>query len=510
MSRISKYLKNLGCALGFQAASQLVSFFTRRIFVSILTQEYLGLDGTFSNILSILSLAELGIGGAFTYSLYRPLAQEDHRQIRAVMALYRRVYGVVGLVVAVAGCGLTPFLPVLVRDLPGIPHIHLIYLLFVANSALSYFFVYKQSLMIADQRQYIVTTCHYSMNILLRALQALFLCLTQNYFVYLAIQLSSTVAENLILSCRANRLYPYLKTEKAPPLAPHVKKEIVRNTRAMLFHKLGSTVVFGTDNLLISIFVGAVQVGLYSNYLMVVNGVNSVIHQLFHTLTASVGNLGATEDTAHAVAVFRRANFAAGWIYGFATICLTLLLNPFIELWVGSDYLFSQELVVIIAVNFYVGGMRSTVHTFRSAYGLYWHYRYAPVVESLVNAAASAMLAVPFGVAGILVGTVVSTMTVCFWTEPYVVFHFGFHMPVKEFFSSYGVNTLVTLLTCIATAWCCSLMPGTGIPLFLGKLAVCAVGGNLGFLLAYFKKEEFHLLSRLLLSFLQGRRQKHD
>ena len=505
MSRTENSIRNIRFALIFQAASILITFFTRKIFVMVLTKEYLGLDGTFSNILSMLSLAELGVGNAITYSLYKPLAESDHGQIVALMLLYRRVYHIIGTVVAVLGCLLTPFLPLLIHDLPDIPGIQLIYLLFVLNTAWSYFYVYKQSLIIADQRQYITTTCRYGLKILLYLAQALFLWLTRNYFVYLGLQVGVTLLENIVLSICANRLYPYLNTASLCPLPKKTKQEIWKNTRAMMLHKVGGVVVFGTDNLLISHFVGVVAVGMYSNYLMVTNGLNAVYSQLFRALTASVGNLGATAEPKQTYTVFCKINLAGNWLYGFSAVCLTVLFNPFIALWVGEEYLFDQKTVCLIALNFYVWGMRQAVLTFRDAEGLYWYDRYKPVAESTINLVVSAILAVPLGVEGIFIGTFISTMTTCFWIEPLVLFRHAFLVSTKPFFRDYILNTVVTLLTTAVVWKICMMLPGAGLLLFLEKMAVCAVGGNFGYLLAYHNREEFHYFAGLLKRLLSGR-----
>lgn len=473
--------------------------------MTVLTQEYLGLNGTFSNILSTLSLAELGIGSAITYSLYKPLAERDEKQVAARMALFRRAYWVIGIIVALLGGCLTPSLPVLIRDLPDIPYIDLIYLLFVLNISLSYFFSYKQSLIIADQRQYITTTYHLSLNVLLQLAQALFLWLTRNYFAYLGLQIGMTLLENLILSHIANRLYPYINTNRYEKIAPIAKSEIIKNTKAMISHKVGSIVVFSTDNLLISYFVGVVAVGLYSNYQMITGALTSIYGQFFNALTAGIGNLGVTAAPKQVLTVFRRLNFAGNWLYGFSAVSLAVLLNPFIELWLGADYLFGEGVVCLIAMNFYVTGMRQTVLTFRDAEGLYWYDRHKPIAESIVNLVVSAVLAVPFGVAGIFIGTFVSTMTTCFWIEPIVLFKYGLHTSVKSFFQDYAVNTVVTLLTFAAVWYLCEALPGTGVPLFIGKMVVCAVGGNIGYLLVYWRRDEFHYFIELFTRIICGR-----
>lgn len=509
MSRTDNSIRNIKFALIFQMATIVVSFFTRKAFVLVLTKEYLGLDGTFSSILSILSLAEFGIGTAITFSLYKPLAKGDQDQIASLMVLHRVAYRVVGIAVAVLGAALAPFLPELIREMPDIPHIYLIYLLFVADSALTYFLAYKQSLIIADQKQYIVTAWQNGLDMMLAAAQAVFLLLTQNYFVYLGLRIGVTLLKNILLSWQANRLYPFLKTARVENLDRDTKQEITRNIKALFGHNLGGIIVFGKDNLLIAYFMGLATVGLYANYLMVINGLKTVYEQVFRAITASVGNLGASEDPQMAISVFWNINFFVCWLFGFSFICLAVLFQPFIALWVGDGYLFGQDVVWLIALNFYVWGMRKAVLVFRSAYGLYWHDRYKPFAECLIGLVASIALAPQFGVAGILAGTVISTMTTCFWIEPMMLFKHALHASPKRYFRDYVINTIVTFLTLCAVWAICALLPSVGWAAFVAKLAVCAVVGNGGFLIAYWRRKEFRYFVQLVRSrfdrFTRGR-----
>lgn len=498
MSRTENFLKNIKFAFAFRALSTITSFFSRKIFLMVLTTEYLGLNGIFSNVLSMLSLSELGIGSAITYSLYKPLAEGDQEQVAALMRLYRKTYRIMGIVTVLLGGVLAPFLPVLIRDMPDIPHIYLIYLIYVLNSALSYFYSYKHSLIAADQKRYILTAYSGWFQVATVIVQTALLLWSKNYFVYLGVQTVSGLAGNIIVSRKADRLYPYLKTVSPKRLGAEVKGKIIQNTKALILHRLSWFVVFGTDNLLMSAFVGAAAVGLYSNYTMVTGCLSSIYEQLFTALTAGVGNLSAEKSPEEVRPVFWRVNLFCGWLYGFSAVCLGVLLNPFITLWLGADYRLSQGVVWLIALNFYTRGMRKTVLTFRTAYGLYWQERFKPVAESLVNLAVSIILAIPFGVAGILAGTLISTMTTCFWVEPTVLFKYGFHRPARPFFQHYAFNTLVTLLTAGLAWYLCSLLPGTGLLPFLGKMAVCALAGNLTYLAVYCRREEFRYFIGLI------------
>lgn len=491
MSRTDNSLKNLKTAVLFKLAAIVVNFIARKIFVVVLTKEYLGLDGTFANILTMLSLAELGVGTAITYSMYKPLAEGDRELILSLITLYRKFYTVIGITVGVLGAALTPFLQYIIRDIPDIPHIRLIYLMFVLDSSISYFLVYKQSLISADQKQHIVTSYQYKTSMAVTAAQCAALLLTEDYILYLALKLCATFVCNALLARKADRLYPYLKQKTVQPLPAPVRQDISKNIRAMIAHKLGSVVVFGTDNVLIAYFVGAVSVGLYSNYLLITQSLKSAYSMIFRAMTASIGNLCAAEDTAHAQAVFWRVDLLTRWIYGFSAVCLVVLFNPFISLWLGADYLFSMPIVLLIVLSFYVTGMRQSVLTFREAMGLYWYDRHKPLFESAINLAVSILLAKPFGIVGIFIGTVVSTLSTCTWIEPYILFRHGFGAPVGKYFVRYALNVLLTAAAGAATWYICALLPAAGFEAFLVKVLLCCVLPNLFFLLVYGKTSEF-------------------
>lgn len=490
MSRTRNSFRNMKYGLFFQEAITVLTFFSRRVFVQVLSEEYLGLNGTFSNILSMLSVMEMGVGSLITYCLYKPLADGDEEQIISLLTLLRRVYWIVGAMIAILGGILTPFLPMLIHEIPDVPHIYLIYLLFVANSAISYLYSYKGTLFIADQKSYIIMTYSYVIEALRLVCQILFLWYTRNYFFYISFNLIGTLLKNLLVSYQADRNYPFLRGRKSRGLKPEIKKSIVRNIKAKIIHTLASAVVDGTDNLLIAYFVGAVSVGLYSNYLTIIGGVEKVYQMIYQSITASVGNLLATETPEKALTVYKRINFAGNWIYGFSAVCLVVLFNPFIELWVGEQYQLKQTIVCLIVLNYYVKGMRKVTLLFMGAYGLYWYDRYKAVAEMVINLVFSIGLAVPYGMTGIFMGTFISTMTTCFWVEPLVLFRHGLHASVSIYFKEYGLNALVTLLTAVIVWSMCMALPGEGVLLFLGKMAICVVIGNGGYLVAYCKRNE--------------------
>ena len=332
--------KNLKFILASELILAALKFASRRVFVFTLGKAYLGLNGLFSDILSALSLAELGFGVSITYSLYRPVAQGDTELIKSLVRLYRRVYRTVGAAVLAAGLALSPFLNFFVKEMPGdIPSIPLIYALTVVNTGISYFWSYKSTLLFVYQKKYIDATVRTMVALFATGAQIAVLLLTHNYVYYLYIAVVATLVQNMVVSAQADRLYPFLREREARPLPEEVLGDIRRNVGAMILHRIGSVAVFSTDNLLISKFVGIETTGLYSNYMMLRGLLNIAINALSNAVVPALGNLTVTSTVQEKRTAFRRLNFCAAWLFGWMSICLLCLYDPFIELWLGAGYL---------------------------------------------------------------------------------------------------------------------------------------------------------------------------
>lgn len=503
MSRTRSSLLNLLTAMIGQGLGLVISFIARIFFVKILGSEYLGLNGLFTNILTVLSLAELGIGTAITYSLYKPLAENDIKTCKMLMQLYKKVYTIIGLLILILGIAITPLLPIFIKDMPNISNINLIYILFVINTAISYFYSYKRNLIIADQNRYIATIYRYGFYFILNVAQIIYLVIKHDYIGFLVLQIVSTFLENVFVSKHADKMYPYLKDKEKIILEENTKNEIIKNTKAMMMHKIGGTVVSSTDNILLSSFVSIASVGIYSNYSLILTALNTVCSQVYNSLTASIGNMWVKESKEKNYKIFKKINFLTFWIYCIISICLMCLFNPFIELWVGKEYLFSVNIVIILVINFYLTGMRKSSLVFREASGLFYKDRYKAVAEAIINLVASIILAKYYGVFGVFLGTFISSITTCVWIEPYVLYKYGFEKSLKEYFKDYFKKTLLTAVLVIVTYYICSLIKGNLYIVFAFKLVICIIIPNIILLLIYGKSEEFKyfydkLISKLL------------
>lgn len=502
MARLSNSFRNLTYSFAGYFLKILVQFVSRTVFIQVLGREYLGLGGLFTNILMMLSLAELGFGEAITFSLYGPLAREDQKAIRGLMQMFRRIYTLVGAFVLAAGLSLTPFLQYFVKDLPDIPGIRLIYVLFVLNSALSYLNTYKRTLIIADQKQYIVSGYTYGCAIALNVVQTIGLLITGNYFLYISLMIVFTMAENLLLTKKANDLYPFLQIQEKEKLSKDLTAPIQRNIRAMLYHKVGYVLVNGTDNLLMARLVDLASVGIYSNYLMITSTLESAVKIVFSAISASVGNVGVTESDEKKLQIFNRINFVSMWVFGFCAVCLMCLLTPFITVWVGESYCFPVTVELVICLKFLLYGLRQPVNVTKSAFGLYWQDRYKPIAEAGINLVVSIVLGIRLGVLGVLLGTVISSLATNLWIEPLVLYRDGLHAPVRLYFKEYGVFMAVTAVAGGLTYWLCNLVGLGGIAGLLIKMIICIVVPNLIYLVCFFRKKEFSYFCETIRQFV--------
>ncbi|MCR5546838.1 MAG: hypothetical protein K6F30_10240 [Lachnospiraceae bacterium] len=458
-----------------------MSFVCRTVLIYTLSLEYVGINGLFGNILTVLSFAELGIGTAMIYKMYKPVAENDYQGIREFMNLYRKLYIAVAMVIAVAGLILVPFLPSLIKDYNSykdLENLTVIYLLFLGDAVSSYFFSYKRSIIYAYQKMYITTLIDTIVTFLQFVIQIVVLVVFKKFVAYIIIQVISSFLKNAISAYVADKTYPFLKEDKKSLPSKEVRKDIQKNVGAMSLHKLGDIVVNNTDNLIMSAFVGVGSVAIYSNYILIQSTVNTALNGLFGAFTASIGNLGAEENSGRMYDIFKVLNFPGFWLYGFCTTAFLVLYNPFIENWAGDKYLFPMWLVFLIVIIFYLNGMRKVNLTFRDAMGLYWYDRYKPIAEIIINLTVSLYAVIKLGTAGIFIGTIVSIMTTCFWIEPLVTFKYGFKVPVREYFKKYGIYTLVTVIDGVFTYALCNYLAPKGWMGVVVRVFLCVIVYN--------------------------------
>ena len=357
-SRTEYSLINMLTGVAGYGINTVVGFVCRIIFVRTLAADYLGVSGLFTNILSMLSLAELGISSAITFALYKPLAENNEAKVASIMNYYRKAYTTIGCFVAVVGLAIMPFLNIIITDPPAIEEsIYLLYLLYLANTAISYFFSYRQALLTASQRQYIVTGYNYVITIAQSVLQTVWLLTTHRYIGYLLIQIIGGITYNVWVSAKAAKDYPYIKNRDAEPLSKEERRSLFINIKALAINKISGVLVNSTDNIAITYFTGLKSVGFASNYTLFSSTLDAMVTLLFNSMTGSVGNLNATSDQKTRYSFFKALNLANFWLYGWAAIGMVFVSGDLVRWFYGDLYVLPMRVPLILAANLFTIGM---------------------------------------------------------------------------------------------------------------------------------------------------------
>ncbi|MGL4875396.1 MAG: lipopolysaccharide biosynthesis protein [Clostridium sp.] len=488
-------MRNIIYAISGQSISIIINFISRSIFIKILGEYFLGLNGLFLNVISVLSLAEMGIGSAIIYGLYEPLVNGDNRKVSKLVRFYKKAYKKIGIIVSVMGLLLVPLLKYIVKDTNGLNenYIRIIFILFLINTVITYFYSYKRTLLIADQKAYVDTLYKYSFFIVLNIIQIIILVLTKNYILYLIAQICITFVENYRVARKVNEIYPWLELEKEE-LEREEKNKLVKNVKALLLHKIGGVLVLSTDNIIISSFVGIIWVGIYSNYLLVTSAINSIIGQVFVALTGSVGNLTNSESKEKAYEIYKVINLINYWIVAVCSICVYININDFINIWIGEEFILSSYIVLIICANFYITGMRKAVSVYKDTYGLFYQDRYKAIVEGILNIIISVVLAIKLGLSGVLLGTLISSILTCFWIEPYVLFKYGFKIKLKNYMKKYLMNLVLAIIVGGVSYFLCSFIVVDSWWKLIFKAGISFIVVNISIVLVYFNTKEFRYI----------------
>lgn len=474
--------RNAVIAMIAQLTKILGAFLVQTVFVKTLGATYLGANGLFKNIINFISFAELGVGLAFSFSLYEPLAKKDFKTISAIMAIFRKAYNAIGTVILVVGLLLAWFVPYLTSNNQGLPHLRLYFILYLLSTVVSYYFTYNRSLLIADQLGYIDSVNQLIYSCVTYVGQVISLVLG-SYFGYLLAQILGNLLSNIAITRKANLRYPELdiKTKHRP--AKEITDRLKKNVIGTISSKLGSIVVNGTDNILISKFVGLAAVGFYSNYSLVISGITSMLNQVLNAVVASFGNLGATEkdDPDKQVRIFNQYVYYNAMAAFFIGLVLLPIFQPFITLWVGQKYHLSMLTVNLIVINFVLTIFRPALNMI-NAYGLFWGYRYKSIVEAAVNFGFSIFLVsqTSLGISAVLLGTIIGNIVVNSWWDPLILFGGAYHRGITRFYLKFWAYLAVFGAFLAAENWVLAtwkLTPVGFVEFIIYSIAWCFVVG---------------------------------
>lgn len=474
LTRSKASVLNSTVATTTQAVQLIVQFIARSVFIYTLGSQYLGLNGLFTNILGYLNFAELGIGSAITFSLYKPLQENDTYQISSILKFFRNLYRIIAIVVLIGGLIVCPFIPNLIGGESSEikVNIQITFLLALSNTVISYFTTYKRTLLIADQKGYINSINTVGYNVLGQILQIIFLFIWKDFYVYLIIQALTMAISNLRVSRVVDRMYPEIKLQDAGKVDNAVIAFLKKNITGMMSSKLGGIIVNGTDNLLLSYYVGLTAVGMYANYTMLVGGLTQIITQLVSAVTASIGNLGASDETKEKKITIFYQYFMVTSLIGLAVaVGFSGFSSAFVNLWIGKDMVYSYIPLTVISINFLLQCLRQSIINYTNAYGLYWYARWKPLFESIVNFIISWTLVkyTDLSITGVLLGTICSNIFINYWWESYIVLRYGLKTKISPFLRLYGVlivfgSSLIFSTTSLINIWAKeSLVKGIGV-----------------------------------------------
>lgn len=489
-----------------------LQFFVRTIFIRILGENYLGLNSVFSSILGMLNIVELGMGTAIVYSMYKPIAENDIEKIKSLDTLYKKIYFVIAIIVTVIGLGIIPFLKYFITGSTAELNINfiLIYILYLANSVTNYLSAHKRALLFAYQRNDIESKIKTITISILYLLQSISLIIFKNYYIYVILMPITTILDSLLVFIYSKKLFPEI-SGKSQKLDKSTETEIKKNVIAMSMHQISSTVVSSTDSILISMIISTAIAGIYSNYYTIIYTVTCVFTLLTTVLKSSVGNMLATSDINHSKQIFDNLNTLFSILAGFCSIALICLLQHFIPLWTGSvNYKLDFNIVLVLCIQFYLTIMRFNTVMFKDCAGLMWNDRWKPIIEASTNLIVSIILGKYLGLIGIFLGTIASTLIAPFWIEPHVLFKYYFKTPIKNYWKKYFINTVITLIIGSITYLLCSLLPTSGIIVFIVKMLICIFVPTILYLLFYFKSPELKYFITLLKTYINKNKKNHS
>lgn len=465
-SRFQNTILNFTSGVAYRLFMMLMTFVVRTVFIRCLSEDYLGINGLYTNILNVLSLADLGFGTAMVFSLYKPLAENDQYKLAQLLQLYKRVYRIIGTVVLVLGMALVPFLDVLIKDAPNVEGLTFYYLLYLGNSVVSYwFFAYRNSILQADQKAYVVTGLQGAFTLIKSVMQIVFLLLLRNYTAYLLIQIGCTIAQNTVTAILTQRRYPGI-LQKTDPLPAADRNRIFADVRALMVQRVSFVALNGTDSLITSAFVGIRWVGLLSNFQLIIDAVSGVLSQVTSAISASMGNFFAKEDREAGYQLFLRVDFLGFWLYTFCAVALLTLMNPFVTLWLGEEFTLANDVVFWLSMRFFVECLMNNSYTVRSTLGLFVQAQYRPLIAAVMNIVLSIWLSGPFGVSGILMATVLTRLSVNLWFNPLVIHRDGFGRSVKPYYMMWLGRSLLIAVIMLLMHGISALVLRNGITVF--------------------------------------------
>lgn len=469
-----------------------IPFVMRTAMLYLLGVQYLGLNSLFTSILQVLNLAELGVGSAMIYSMYKPIVDDDKRKICSLMKLYQLYYRVIGLIIAILGLTLLPFIPRLISgDIPSNINIYMLYLLNLGATILSYWlFAYKNCLLDAHQRVDINSKIDFIIKTIQYALQLIVLIYIKSYYVYLIVALFTQVMRNIITAMIVDKMYP--EYEPSGKLDKGEVKVINNRVKDLFTSKIGGGIVNSSDTIVISTFLGLNMLAIYQNYFFILNSIIMIVGIIFSSCMAGIGNSIILETKEKNFNDLNKFTFIIAWISGFCACCLLCLYQPFMKIWVGQEYKLQLNVVICLCIYYFIYEINQLLCTYKDAAGIWHEDRFRPLVTALSNLIMNLILVKFIGVYGVILSTVLATL---FIGMPWLLHNLFTILFEREQFKSYVKKLLLytgtTILSCSITYCICTLIRYSDLLELIFKGLICCILPNIIFFFVYRKMAEF-------------------
>lgn len=509
-SREFNSIRNFTVALVNQFLVLLLGLVSKNIFLKTLGTTYLGLNGLFSNIL-LLSFAEFGIGSVMVYSLYSPLARDDKGEISTTYHFFKKIYRILSVVVLFLGLIGIWFIPFVVNIKDGIKvgSIPTYYILFLIGIVISNIYMYKSHMILADQKNYVLSLFNIIIENGTTIIQIIILVWTKNYYLYLVSFVGKNIVYAIATSVKVNKLYPFLKDQDFRECVDEDKKKSIYKKISDVFgYRVARLFITGTDNILISIISGTVWVGYYSNYDLIVLGVTGLVSTFYDGISASVGDLMVREKVEDQYGMFETIQLLNIWITGFTVTSLYILFQDFITLWLGEAYVVDFKIVILIIINYFLICNRKPIIIFREAAGMFNKIKNAMFIAVLLNIVVSVALGYHIGLMGILIGTIIASLTTYYWYEPMILIKDNFSMSIKPFMKLQLENIVYALFSILITS--VSVMWITEVTLFtfFMKMVICLIVPNTFYFIVLKREERFKGVLEIVARFYKKLRLK--
>ena len=493
-SRSKNVIRNVFWGCFGKIVTTIIPFGVRTVMIYYLGMEYAGLSGLFTSVLMMLSLAELGIGNAIVYSMYRPMAGNDVKKVCALLNFYRRCYRRIGILILTLGLILMPFIRYLIHgDIPPEMNIYYLYGIYLLNNVLGYFlFSYRQSLVIASQRVDCISKINTVVKCISGILQIMVIIQTGDYYLTVLVLPLLTVSENIIVAVTSKRLYPQYRCEGE--MEPDELFQLKKRVSGLIMQKIGGIVNGAVDTIVISMVMGLSVLAKYQNYYMIVSFLMGLIDTVNRSFVPSVGDSMATDSVGKNYRLFKKINFVFVWISSWFSICLICMYQPFISLWLGKAYLFESDMVILFGIYLFIYKWCDVYAIFQDGGGLWWNIRYIPLIAAVVNLTSNLILIRAIGLPGILLSTILAIFFVYNLGSSKILFQTYFR-EIRSGFSDYWKRQFGYLLETAVmmgiTFWLCNTVTVKSDLLQLViNAAICVIIPAILYLLIWRKKEE--------------------